>query len=104
MTTAIREEITLISKFKPRPGMEQRLFDKLQSVAAAGRRESGNRLYILHRSREETDGTILLYVIWANQAAWDFHVQTEPFLDFIAMSEEILSEPLEYNIWSEVSR
>jgi quinol monooxygenase YgiN len=104
MTAPIREEITLISKFKPRQGMEQRLFDELQSVAAAGRQEAGNRLYILHRSRDETDGTILLYVIWANQAAWDFHVQTKPFLNFIAMSDEILIEPLEYNIWSEVSR
>ena len=68
MTVPIREEITLISKVKPRPGMERRLFDALQSVAA-GRGETGNRPYILHRSREETDGTILLYVIWANQAA-----------------------------------
>lgn len=104
MTAPIREEIVLISKFKPRSGMEKRLFDELQSVAAAGREEEGNRSYLVHRSREETDGTILLYVVWADQAAWDFHTRTKPFLDFIAMSDEILSEPFEYSIWSETSR
>lgn len=104
MSAEIKEEITLISKFKPRTGMEERLFAELQIVAAAGREEAGNRLYILNRSREQTDGTILLYVIWANQAAWDFHMQTKPFLNFMAMSEEILAEPIEVNLWSEVSR
>ena len=101
MTVPIREEITLISKFKPRPRMERRLFDALQSVAA-GRGETGNRPYILHRSREKPTARFCSALFGQIRRRGIFTFK--PFLDFAAMSDETLIEPLEYNIWSEVSR
>lgn len=98
-----QEPFVLLSRFKPRSGMEMALYNELYEIAQQSRQEAGNRLYVMHQSLDD-HATILLYVVWENQAALDFHQQTDYFKQFIAKSETLLAEPIEVTLWSEVSR
>lgn len=93
----------LVSRFKPRSGMETALYDELYEIAQQSRQEAGCQLYIMHQSLDD-QGTILLYVIWESQAALDSHQQTDYFKQFIAKSDTLLIEPIDVSLWSEVSR
>ena len=98
-----QEPFVLLSRFKPRSGMETALYDELSKIAQKSRQEAGNRLYVMHRSLND-QATILLYVVWTNQAALDFHQQTDYFKQFMAKSDTLLAEPIDVSLWSEVSR
>jgi len=98
-----QEPFVLVSRFKPRTGMETALFDELYKIAEQSRQEAGNHLYVMHQSLDD-QATILLYVVWASQAALDFHQQTNYFKQFMAKSDALLAEPIDVTLWSEVSR
>jgi len=57
----------------------------------------------MHQSLDD-QATILLYVVWENQAALDVHQQTDYFKQFIAKSNTLLAEPIDVSLWNEVSR
>ncbi len=100
----MREEpIVLVSRFKPQAGMETALYNKLYEIAQQSRQEAGCQLYVMHQSLDD-QATILLYVVWENQAALDFHQTTNYFKQFIAQSDTFLAEPIDVSLWSEVSR
>ncbi len=93
----------LVSRFKPQPGIATTLYEALSEIAQQSRQEAGCQLYIMHQSLDD-QATILLYVVWENQAALDLHQQTDYFKQFIAKSNTLLAEPIDVSLWSEVSR
>jgi quinol monooxygenase YgiN len=100
----MREEpIVLVFRFKPRSGIETTLHNELYEIAQQSCQEAGCQLYIMHQSFDN-QATILLYIIWENQAALDFHQKTNYFKQFIAKSNTLLSESINVSLWSEVSR
>jgi quinol monooxygenase YgiN len=100
----MREEpIVLISRFKPQAGMRTALYNELYEIAQQSHQEFGCQLYIMHQALGD-QATILLYVIWENQAALGFHQQTDYFKQFIAKSDAFLAESIDVSLWSKVSR
>jgi quinol monooxygenase YgiN len=93
----------LVSRFKPQAGMEVELYNELVEIAQQSRQEAGCQLYMMHQSLDD-QATILLYVVWENQAALDFHQQTSYFKQFIIKSDILLAESIDVSLWSEVSR
>jgi quinol monooxygenase YgiN len=93
-------EVRVIAKFVARKGKENQLRSLMQSMLAPTRAEAGCKLYELYES--DTRGRFFYYERWASQAALDQHIATPHFRQLKETGAELVAEPFEINILSEI--
>ena len=93
-------EVRVIAKFVARKGRENQLRSLMQSMLAPTRAEAGCKLYELYES--DTKGRFFYYERWASQAALDQHIATPHFRQLKETGAELVAEPFEINILSEI--
>jgi len=87
------DEICLVARLKAKPGQEAALAEAVTAIVPKVRAEPGCLGYTAHVSREE-EGTVVMYEVWADQAALDAHTRAPALSSLAARFDELLSEPL----------
>jgi len=87
------DELRVVAQLKAKPGREEALRGLLLGMIEPSRAEPGCRLYSLHEDRKAA-GQFTFYECWADQAAFDAHVQTPHFRNLGQALGDILAEPL----------
>jgi len=93
-------EVRVIAKFVARKGKENQLRSLMQGMLAPTRAEAGCKLYELYES--DTKGRFFYYERWASQAALDQHIATPHFRQLKETGAELVAEPFEINLLSEI--
>ena len=88
-----KDEICLLARLRAQPGQEAALIDAVTAIVPEVRAEPGCLVYAAHLSREEP-GTIVMYEVWADQAALDAHTKAPALSSLAARFGELLAEPL----------
>lgn len=86
-------QVQLVAYLVAKPGKEQALIDALLAIVPAVRREPGCIAYVPHISREQA-GTIVMYEVWADQAALDTHAKGANLAALAAQFDDLLGAPL----------
>ena len=93
-------EVRVIAKFVARKGKENQLRSLMQGTLTPTRAEAGCKLYELYES--DTKGRFFYYERWASQAALDQHIATPHFRQLKETGAELVAEPFEINLLSEI--
>lgn len=88
------QSLTIIARFKAKPGMEAQVKKDLIDMIAPSRAESGCITYDLHQDTQDPS-VFVLYEIWQNQASLDFHLETPYFKRIKESFATTLAEPFE---------
>ena len=83
------EVITLLCPIHAAPGRGSELKTALQNLAAATVKEAGNICYRLHST--DNPDEFIIYEQWKNQAALDFHMNTEHLTAFLEDKDSLLA-------------
>ncbi|WP_075219602.1 putative quinol monooxygenase [Acuticoccus yangtzensis] len=86
-------EICLVAHLVAKPGQEAALREAVTALVPQVRREQGCLGYTAHVSRE-APGTIVMYEVWADQAALDVHAAAPALSALAARFDALLAEPL----------
>jgi len=86
-------QIQLIAYLVAKPGKEEALKDAILEIVPAVREESGCIAYLPHVSRDHA-ATVVMYEVWADQAALDAHAKGPNLSQLAARFDELLDEPL----------
>lgn len=86
-------QIQLIAYLVAKPGKEQALIDAVLAIVPDVRKEPGCIAYLPHVSREHP-GTVVMYEVWADQAALDVHGTGRNLQSLAAKFGDLLGEPL----------
>ncbi len=81
-------QLTLIAKWKAKPGAEDQLYEALRSLVAPTLAEEGCINYDLHRSIEDP-GTFMFYENWTTKAHWEQHMNAPHIQEFLAAKDDI---------------
>jgi quinol monooxygenase YgiN len=96
------QPLTIVARFKAKPGMEERVKQDLLKMLAPSRSEIGCITYDLHINLADPS-MFVLYEIWQDQASLDAHFAT-PYSKRIAKAfEETLVAPYEMTLLQRVS-
>jgi quinol monooxygenase YgiN len=95
-------KVTVIARFKAKPGLEETVKKEVMSLVSPTRAEAGCINYDLHQSAEDP-ALLMLYENWVSKKALDEHLAM-PYLEaFKAKAGEILAEPLDIILWEMIS-
>lgn len=86
-------QIPLVAHLVARPGKEQALIDAVLAIVPAVRQEPGCIAYVPHITRENPV-TVVMYEVWADQAALDTHAAGANLGALAARFDELLAVPL----------
>lgn len=86
-------QIQLIAHLVAKPGKEQALVDAVLAIVPGVRKEPGCIAYSPHVSREHP-GTVVMYEVWADQAALDVHGSGANLQGLAAQFGDLLAEPI----------
>ncbi len=90
----------VFASFRPHGGKVDELLEVLDVMVENTRNEPGNHRYDVYRS---TDGeTVHLFERYADAAALDAHRAAQYYLDYRARLPELLAEPVDVKVLSEV--
>jgi quinol monooxygenase YgiN len=87
------KRLELIAHLVAKPGKEEALAHAMLEIVPEVEQEPGCIAYVPHVSREHP-GKIVMYEIWADEAAHAAHVQGPSIARLRARFEELLAEPL----------
>ncbi len=85
------EPLTLIAKWKAKPGAEKQLYEELSKLVPTTLAEDGCINYDLHRASDEP-GTFLFYENWTSRALWEQHINAPHIQAFLAVKDDIVEE------------
>jgi quinol monooxygenase YgiN len=94
----------IVARWRPRPGAEAEIAEILRDLAPRIRSEPGNISFTAHRAKDAPND-ILLYEIYASEAAFDAHRATEHFKSHVlgrAVPLLALREVRAYDIDNEI--
>src|SRR5271157_1104745 len=94
--------LTVFAFAQARPGKEKELEEALLTLVAPTRQEAGCINYDLHRHLDQP-GKFAFYENWVNKAALEQHLTTPHFAAFRARVDELISEPLQIELFEMVS-
>jgi quinol monooxygenase YgiN len=77
----------IVARWRPRAGEEEKIAAILRKLAAKIRAEPGNVSFAAHRAKDDPND-ILLYEIYASEAAFNTHRETEHFKTLV-LSEAV---------------
>lgn len=96
------EKVTVIAKFKARPGMEETLRRELLALIDPTSAEEGCINYDLHQSADDK-ALFMFYENWLSREDLDDHLQMPYLQAFLARTDELLAEPAEISLWKMIS-
>jgi quinol monooxygenase YgiN len=94
-------KVTVIAYHRAKPGKEQALRDALLAVRAPTRAEKGCINYDLHISPDDP-GLLVFHENWESKEDLDAHLQSPHIDAFRAVAPDLLAEPPDITLWSEV--
>ncbi len=83
--------LTIVAKFRARPGCELKLEKSLQTLVAPTLAEAGCLNYDLHRSTEDP-GVFLFYENWESRELWLDHMESEHLKAHNRQTEGMIEE------------
>jgi quinol monooxygenase YgiN len=89
----MNKQITLIVPVEAKPGKRDEVYKRLCELAQLTRQEEGNIEYIPHEVTGESN-SFLIYELWRDQNALDFHMEQDYLKNFVADSKDLLSGEL----------
>lgn len=81
--------LTIIAKWKAKPGAENELDERLRSLVAPTLAEEGCINYDLHRSIEDP-GLFMFYENWTTKPLWEQHINAPHISTFFASKDDIV--------------
>jgi len=93
--------LTVIARIKAKPGMENRVRQELEKLLAPTRIEQGCINYDMHQSTSEP-ALFLFHENWTTEADLDRHLRAPHIQNWIALSDQLLAEPIEITRWTRV--
>jgi quinol monooxygenase YgiN len=93
-------EVRVIARAVAREGKAEELGTLLAGMVAPTRIEAGCTFYELYTSN--ISGLLYFNELWESQAHLDAHMATSHFTTIFAKAKELLAEPLEVNLLTEV--
>jgi quinol monooxygenase YgiN len=94
-------KVTVIAFHRAKPGKEQALRDALLAVCGPTRAEKGCLNYDLHVSPDD-QGLLVFHENWASKADLDAHLASPHIDAFRAIAGDLLAEPPNITLWSEI--
>ena len=91
--------VTIIARFRAKPGQQARLLQELARLPAPTRAEAGCISYDLHQSQSDP-GLFVFYENWASQAALDAHFKTPHLQAILKLVPELAEGPPEITKWT----
>ena len=93
-----KEQLTVIAKFRAKPGMESRLRDLLHSLTGPTRLEDGCINYDLHESAEDP-AAFALYENWTSTAHLETHLKAPHLEKLFKAAPELIQGEIEITRW-----
>ena len=94
-------KVTVIAYHRAKPGKERALRDALLAVCAPTHAEKGCINYDLHVSPDDP-GLLVFHENWKSKADLDAHLASPHIDAFRAIAAELLAEPPNITLWSEI--
>jgi quinol monooxygenase YgiN len=94
-------KVTVIAYHRAKAGKERALRDALLAVCAPTRAEKGCINYDLHVSPDDP-GLLVFHENWKLKADLDAHLASSHIDAFRAIAPELLAEPPNITLWSEI--
>jgi len=94
-------KVTVIAYHRAKPGKEGALRDALLAVCEPTRAEKGCINYDIHVSPDDP-GLLVFHENWESKADLDAHLASPHIDDFRAIAPELLAEPPDITLWSEI--
>lgn len=95
-------KVTVVARFKARPGMEETLRRELLALIDPTTAENGCINYDLHQSADDK-ALFMFYENWLSREDLDDHLQMPYLQAFLARTDELLAEPAEISLWKMIS-
>ena len=95
------EKVTVIAYHRAKPGKEGALREALLAVCAPTRAEKGCINYDLHVSPDDP-GLLVFHENWESKADLDAHLASVHIDAFRAVAPDLLAEPPDITLWTEV--
>lgn len=95
-------KVTVVARIKAKPGMEEKVREKLMSLVAPTRAEAGCINYDLHRSLDDTC-LFLFYENWASKDDLDKHLEMPYLKAWREEAKDLCAEPTEITLWQMIS-
>jgi quinol monooxygenase YgiN len=94
-------KVTVIAFHRAKPGKEQALREALLAVRAPTLKERGCINYDLHDS-PSLPGVFVFLENWESKADLDAHLASQHIAAFRAKAPDLLAEPADITLWSEI--
>ena len=94
-------KVTVIAYHRAKPGKERALREALLAVCAPTRAEQGCINYDLHVSPDDP-GLLVFHENWESKADLDAHLASVHIDAFRAVAPDLLAEPPDITLWTEV--
>lgn len=85
----VNQPFTLVVTVKLKANMEGKFLEAMKPAIVATRKEKGNIAYFLNQDKDNAS-EFMLYERWANLAALDSHLKSEPIGKLLAALGEVL--------------
>lgn len=95
--------VTVFAVAQAKSGKEGALEEALLTLVEPTRQEAGCINYDLHRHFDQP-GKFAFYENWVNKAALEQHLTTPHFAAFRSRMDELISEPLQIELFEMVSQ
>lgn len=95
------ERITVVSRVRAKPGMEDLVKLILLQLVAETRTEEGCLTYDAHQSATDRD-VFLFYETWENRDCLERHSETSHIEAFRRQAADFLAEPSEITLWEKM--
>jgi quinol monooxygenase YgiN len=94
-------KVTVIAYHRAKPGKEQALREALLAVCAPTRSEKGCLNYDLHVSPDDPS-VLVFHENWLSKEDLDTHLASAHIDAFRAVAPDLLAEPPDITLWTEV--
>lgn len=96
------DPVTVVARFRAKPGMEAQVREELLKVVAPTRAEAGCINYDPHQAADDPS-LFLFHENWVSKQALDEHLQKPYLTALIEKISAMLAEPVEISIWKMIS-
>lgn len=92
------DQVTVIARIKAKRGMESRVKDELTKLLEPTREEEGCINFDMHESLDDAS-QFMFHENWTSEAALRRHFETPHIRNWVALTAELLAEPLDVTTW-----
>ncbi|HTP29513.1 MAG TPA: putative quinol monooxygenase [Anaeromyxobacteraceae bacterium] len=96
------EKVTVVARFKVKPGLEGKAKQALLDCLAPTRSEAGCINYDLHQSVDD-ERSFMIHENWASKQALEVHLQTPHLKALLQRADELFSGPVDISLWRTIS-